>query len=237
MPFSVEGMICSLTAAARLTTVVRQAGAFLQKLPKVTVTWVDPFIYIPSLWIIASEKKLDEQEVYGDLDVESGRARVDEFLKLSGLPGVPPQDVGCTDLGVAAFTSLLTQDPAVYFEIETDGRQVEVEIAAAFEQGRCRFLSTYNAGERALHWLEEGRYKKIDLEPFRLGEVKSGIHESLTYLDGEFARLHNIFQGFLPTRPIGDLRAMDMISYRIETRVPPHPQWGGVFSALKSADL
>jgi hypothetical protein len=148
---------------------------------------------------------------------------------------MPPQDVGCTDLGIAAFTSLLTQDPAVYFEIETEGYQVEVEIAAAFEQGRCKFFSTYNAGEEALYWLEDGTYKRIDLKPFKLGEVRSGIHEALKYLDGEFTRIHNIFQGFLPSRPVGDLRPIDVISHRLDTRVPPNDHWGGVFPPLKSA--
>jgi hypothetical protein len=82
MPFSVEGTICTLVAAARLSNVVRPVGPLLQKLPKLTVTWVDPFVYVPSLWIVASEKRLNEKEVYGDLNVEARNAIPEKFLEL-----------------------------------------------------------------------------------------------------------------------------------------------------------
>jgi hypothetical protein len=232
MSFNTEGIVATTVAAARFANLIRPSSEFLQKLPKITVSWVDPFIFIPSLWIQADRKKARAEDFYEDLDVEVNEARRNLFLKMTGLPGPLPHDLECTDIAVASFVSLLTQDPAVYFELETEGDQVHVEVAAAFVRGTCRFVSGYDIGEGNLFWLEEGAYKTLEWPPYFLGEKISGIREALKYMDPEFATIRDVFHGFLPTRPIGELRPLEVVSHRIDLRAPRITGWPEVFPRL-----
>lgn len=235
MPFNSEGTIASLTAAARFVNLVRVSGEFLERLPKVTVTRADPFIYIPSLWIQADRKGTGEADYYHGLDVEQSPERLKKFLGKAGLPGRPLHDLDCTDLGVTAFVSLLTQDPTLYFEFETEDDTVVVENAAAFQAGRCIFLAGYDIGESEWFWLEGDQYWTGAAPEHEVGEADSPIHSALKLVDADFKQLKNVFEGFIPRRPLDDLHRLAEVPSWIDAKPPANLwEWADVFPILAS---
>jgi hypothetical protein len=228
--FNSEGLIVTMTAGARFVNLVRAAGEFIQRLPKVTVTRTDPFLYVPSLWIQADQKGSREADFYNGLNVEEHK---DKFFERAALPGDPPQGVSCTELGIAALASLLTQDPAVYFEIETDDQRVEVEVGAAFQNGRCIFLAGYDVTENQWFWLQENEYKTAEAPSHPVGEGDSPIHDALKFIDDDFRILRNPFSGFVPRAPFEPLRRLAAIPDWIDVRLPERVwEWADLFPIL-----